>query len=171
MAQNIACLYPRRIMRAIMSGKSVPEQRSLVAGLPALAIHESADHPDAARIATALGAEVARRFGPRHETPLSIFAYDADGALIGGLNGASHWRWLYIRNFWIDPAWRGKGLGRRLLDEAETQARARDCVGLYLDTFDEGAANFYARCGFASFGTIENFPPDASRRFLKKPLV
>ncbi len=95
-------------------------------------------------VSDSLGAEIAARFGPRNETPLSILAYDGD-VLAGGLNGLAHWRWCYIRHFWVEEDWRGQGVGRRLLAHAEMEARARQCVGLYLDTFDPGAAHFYER--------------------------
>jgi GNAT superfamily N-acetyltransferase len=135
-------------------------------------LFEICDHetPESARIAEALGAEVALRFGANDETPLTIAATDESGAVAGGLDGATHWRWLYVRRLWVAPAWRGRGLGRRLLLEAEGQARERRCVGVYLDTFDERAAALYERCGFARFGRLDDFPPGVSRIFLMKRL-
>ncbi len=118
-----------------------------------------------------LGAEVAERFRPREETPLSILAHDAAGALVGGLNGSTHWGWLYIRQFWVAEGERGRGLGRRLLSEAEAKARARGCVGVYLDTFSPEATAFYEQCGFLRVGAIENFPPGHARTFLRKGLA
>jgi len=117
-----------------------------------------------------LSAEVAARFGPRDETPLSVLAHDGDGALIGGLNGGSHWGWLYIRQFWVAESWRKRGLGRSLLDAAEAKARARGCAGVYLDTFSPQAEAFYARCGYERFGALEDFPPGHARVFLRKRL-
>ena len=63
--------------------------------------------------------------------------------MVAGLNGVSHWRWLYVRHLYVAPSWRGQGLGRRLLAQGEEAARARGCVGVYLDTFEESAAVFY----------------------------
>lgn len=130
--------------------------------------HEAA--PENARIAEALGAEIALRFGPRNERPLTISAKDESGAIVGGVDGASHWRWLYVRRLWVAPPCRRRGLGRRLLQEAERHARKRSCVGVYLDTFDERVAAFYERCGFARFGRLDDFPPGATRLFLMKRL-
>jgi hypothetical protein len=50
------------------------------------------------------------------------------------------------------------------------EARARQCVGLYLDTFDPGAAQFYEHCGFLRFGQIDDFLPGHARAFLYKKL-
>jgi ribosomal protein S18 acetylase RimI-like enzyme len=121
-------------------------------------------------VAAALGAEIAARFGPRDETPLSILASNENGALIGGLNGVSHWRWLYIKHLWVAPECRGLGLGARLLRRAEEAARARSCIGIYLDSFDPSAIRFYEKCGFARCGEIENFPPGHKRFFASKRL-
>lgn len=125
---------------------------------------------ECAEVAARLGAEVAARFGPREEAPLSIALRDGAGALIGGLNGVSHWRWLYIRHLWVAETARGRGLGRQLMAAAESAARARGCIGVYIDTFDPRVADFYARAGFARVGEIAEFPPGGRRIFLSRRL-
>jgi GNAT superfamily N-acetyltransferase len=130
---------------------------------------DGADNDGSAFVSASLSAETAARFGPRAETPLSILACDGE-ILVGGLNGVTHWRWCYIRQFWVEQSWRGRGVGQWLLAQAEAEARARDCIGLYLDTFDAGAATFYERQGFARFGQINDFPPGFARTFLFKRL-
>ncbi len=130
---------------------------------------DSADDDGPAFVSAALNAEIALRFGPRAEKPLSILAYDGE-ILVGGLNGVTHWRWCYIRHFWVGQSWRGRGVGRWLLAHAEIESRAQNCVGVYLDTFDPGAATFYERQGFARCGQIDDFPPGCARTFLCKRL-
>ncbi len=137
---------------------------------PSIAVFDDTANSGAARVASSLAAEIAAGFGPRNELPLSIIATDGD-AVVGGLNGATHWGWGYIRQLWVQAEWRRQGLGYRLLAEAETQTRARQCVGLYVDTFDAGAAAFYERAGFERFGRIEGFPPGHARIFLRKSLI
>jgi len=133
-------------------------------------ICSEADEHGSARVAEALGVEIAARFGPRNESPFSILVHDDADALIGGLNGCTHWGWCYIRQLWVEQSWRGQGVGRLLLARAETEACVRKCVGLYIDTFDPGAEKFYESCGFRLFGRIEDFPPGHARRFLTKKL-
>jgi GNAT superfamily N-acetyltransferase len=59
--------------------------------------------------------------------------------------GFAHLRW-----FILDPALRGRGLGRRWLEEAVAQARGAGLPGMYLWTLEglEGAARLYAGAGF-----------------------
>jgi len=135
-----------------------------------IAIFDDTQNSGAARVAASLAAEIAAGFGPRDELPLAIVAYAGD-SVVGGLNGSTHWGWCYIRHLWVDADWRRQGLGHRLLAEAETQALARQCVGLYVDTFDAGAAAFYERAGFERLGQIEDFPPGHARTFLCRRLV
>ncbi|HMK88354.1 MAG TPA: GNAT family N-acetyltransferase [Methylocystis sp.] len=129
----------------------------------------SSDAAETREIAEQLGAEVAARFGPRDERPLTI-VLRKNGALVAGLNGVSHWRWLYIRHFYVAPQWRGREIGRGLMARAEAEAQRRACVGIYLDTFDEGAAAFYERLGFSRRGRIDGFPVGFARTFLCKTL-
>jgi GNAT superfamily N-acetyltransferase len=121
-------------------------------------------------IAERLAAEIAQRIGPANQQPVSIVLRTPDGATVAGLNGVSHWRWLYVRHVFVAPAQRGQGLGRELMALAESEARRRDCVGVYLDTFSEGTASFYERLGFVRCGRIEDFPVGGARIFLRKTL-
>jgi GNAT superfamily N-acetyltransferase len=124
----------------------------------------------AAATAGALSQEVAALYGPRDESGFSLAARDGDGVWIGGMVGVIHWRWLYVRQFFVAPDWRRQGLGRALLGAAERLAQENACAGIYLDTFDRGALAFYGRCGFALAGQIDNFPPGAARYFLSRDL-
>jgi GNAT superfamily N-acetyltransferase len=137
---------------------------------PRITVSGTMENNGAAMVGASLAAEIASGFGPRNETPLSIVAHVGD-AVGGGLNASLHWGWCYIRHLWVQAAWRRRGLGHVLLAEAETQARARGCAGLYVDTFDAGAATFYERAGFQMFGRIDDFPPGHARFFLQKKLT
>jgi GNAT superfamily N-acetyltransferase len=150
-------------MRGILTRKPGPDK-------PLNLLHyDTDDERGSTLVSVTLGAEIAARFGSRSESPLSILAYDGD-ALVGELNGDTHWGWCYIRHFWVEESWRRRGVERRLLAHVEMEARGRQCVGLYLDTFDPGAAQFYEHCGFLRFGQIDDFPPGHTRAFLYKKL-
>ncbi|MFO1101574.1 MAG: GNAT family N-acetyltransferase [Methylocystis sp.] len=130
----------------------------------------SFEQSESAELAARLGEEIAAQFAPREEAPVCVVAHDPQGALVAGLNGVLHWRWLYVRHLWVEPSQRGRGWGRRLIAEAERIAIERGCVGLYVDTFDPHAAAFYESLGFARAGEIVDFPPGHARLFLRKRL-
>lgn len=102
--------------------------------------------------------------------PLGVLLRDATGTIVGGLIGRSALRWLFVELVHIDAALRGAGHGRRLLRAAEDTARTRGCVGVRLDTFSFQAPGFYARCGYAEYGRLEDYPPGHTRHFLFKRL-
>lgn len=52
----------------------------------------------------------------------------------------------FIREFWVDPAERGRGHGRQLLANAEAWLRAQGCAFAILTT--DTAPGFYSRCGY-----------------------
>ncbi len=156
-------------MRRTMTGQPEPEKP------PTFKVWKNAQEDGAqmeaaAFVSESLGVEIAARFGPRDESPFSILAYDGE-TLVGGILGSTHWRWRYVRHFWVAEKRRGRGVGHWLLAQAETEARAQNCVGLYLDTFDPHIVRFYERCGFVRFGCLSDFPPGHARTFLYKKLL
>ena len=125
--------------------------------------------------------DLARRFGKGHwcsepgekgilrriSTTRVVMAVAPDGAIAGTLELATRKPWaidrayftpvkrpLYLLNMAVDPALQRRGIGRRLLDEAERIAREWPAQSICLDAYDApaGAGAFYARCGFRETG-------------------
>ena len=100
--------------------------------------------------------------------PDTVLAAEVDGALVGKLELFLGWkstsgRFGLIRRFVVHPAWRGRGVGRRLLAVAEEEARRAGCAFLELsvDEDNAGARRLYAGEGFAE---------DRRELILRKPL-
>lgn len=74
---------------------------------------------------------------------------------------------LFVELLALGPA-RGRGLGRRLMRDAEAEARRRGLSGIWLDTWTFQAPGFYARLGFAECGRIRDYPPGHDRIFYVK---
>ena len=96
--------------------------------------------------------------GTRDWMPLCLSLRDAAGVIVGGVYGATMWRWLLIDGLWVGEPLRGQGHGRRLLRAAESTAVARGCLGAWLGTFDFQARGFYERHGYRVFGELADFP-------------
>lgn len=95
---------------------------------------------------------------------------DDAGGIAGGLWGRSYYRWLHIDLLFLPEKARGQGLGTELLRRAEEVARARDCIGVWLDTFSFQAPDYYPRHGYKPFGRLEAYPAEHSRTFFAKRL-
>lgn len=106
--------------------------------------------------------------GPTRRRQVAIVVRDEAGAITGGLWGMIGYRWLFIQYLALPPASRGQGIGRRLMLQAEAEARAEDCIGIWLDTFSFQARGFYEKLGYRVFGDIPDFPPGQTRFFLTK---
>jgi GNAT superfamily N-acetyltransferase len=106
--------------------------------------------------------------GARGWRSLVLALRASDGTLVGGLYGATSWRWLMVDGLWITQELRGQGLGRRLLLAAEDTAVERGCHGSWLGTFDFQAREFYERLGYIVFAELVGFPPGHTHYHLKK---
>ncbi|HEV2146876.1 MAG TPA: GNAT family N-acetyltransferase [Longimicrobiaceae bacterium] len=106
--------------------------------------------------------------GSRDYRPLALALRAPDGALLGGLYGATTWGWLLVDGLWVAEELRGRGLGRRLLLAAEAAAVERGCRGAWLGTFDFQARGFYERLGYTVFAELPDFPPGHTHYHLRK---
>jgi len=63
---------------------------------------------------------------------------------------------LYLLDMAVAPSLQRRGIGRRLLAEAEQAARAWPAESIRLDAYDApaGAGRFYARCGYREVGRV-----------------
>jgi len=108
--------------------------------------------------------------GPVNARPFGVFARDPEGRVLGGLEGELRWTWLFIAHLWLPEGLRGRGLGSALLERAESFAREHGCIGVYLDTLEFQALEFYQHRGYSIYGVLEGFPPGSQRFHLQKRL-
>ena len=110
------------------------------------------------------------RAGPSGSRPLVVELRDADGAIVGGLWGATAYGWLFTQLLVVPERSRGQGLGRQLVSLAEAEAMERGCHAAWLDTFEFQARAFYERIGYSCFATLPDYPRGFSRYFMRKDL-
>jgi GNAT superfamily N-acetyltransferase len=102
---------------------------------------------------------------------LCIVARDSEGRARGGLQGVIVGAWLAMDLVWVEESFRGKGLGSRLLAEAEAEGVRRGCKWAILATFDYQAPGFYSRRGYVEYARMEDFPWGSTRMQLRKTLA
>jgi GNAT superfamily N-acetyltransferase len=78
------------------------------------------------------------------------------GMAVGSRTGDEDHAHLY--GMWVDPMWRGTGVGARLVESVLRWARSWGArwVGLGVTEINDGAAGFYEHLGFADTG--ERYP-------------
>lgn len=85
------------------------------------------------------------------------------GGEVCGLAGgvACEEGWVELVGMWVSPAWRGRGVGRALIDAVcgwSARERGVGEVRLWVAAGNERAAAVYARCGFVATGARKPMP-------------
>jgi ribosomal protein S18 acetylase RimI-like enzyme len=105
--------------------------------------------------------------------PLEIYALDDKGLVVGGLTGKTNEipEWLNISVVWVKEELRGRGIGRRLMNLAEEEAKRRACRFARLATSDYQAPDFYKKMGYIQYGKLENCPQGEIDYYFYKELT
>ncbi len=138
---------------------------------PSIVVADAPNEADRDAILRALIAYNDAAGGPSGFHPVAVLVQDPDtGETCGGLWGRIVYDWLLIELLAIPEAMRHQHLGSDLLARAEDVARARNCAGVWLDTYAFQAPDFYRRHGYEQFGVIDDHPRGGRRFFFKKTL-
>jgi len=123
-----------------------------------LVIRDTASDADSADLRDAIHEFNFATTGYRDGRSLSCFLRDDDGALVAGIDGFTWGGYARVDYLWVTEQLRGQGLGSRLLDAAEEEARRRGCGTIVLDTHSFQAPHLYRARGYAEIGTTIDTP-------------
>jgi len=101
---------------------------------------------------------------------LGVFLRDESMNIVAGAAGYTWGETCELRQVWVAAPLRGRGLGRRLMDEVEAEAVRRGCRQLVLTTHTFQAPEFYRKLGFDVVSVLPDFPHGYSALVLRKPL-
>jgi len=106
---------------------------------------------------------------PLHEVrPLSCFAHDRDGRVVGGAVGRRWDSCCELQQLWVASEHRSKGLGSTLVRAFEAHARTHGCRHFYLETFSFQAPGFYQKLGYRIAFELAVYPHGIRRYTLIK---
>ena len=109
----------------------------------------------------------------REDAALRRYAVSVDGQLAGVICVRTPWlRGPYIELLGLFPNSRGKGIGKQLLNWAESEAR-REAKNLWVvaSSFNQEALGFYESFGFSRIGAIPGLVmPEQDEILLRKVL-
>src|SRR5262245_2659177 len=100
---------------------------------------------------------------------LAFFVRDGDRR-VAGICGNTWGGTCELRQFWVEESQRGRGLGTKLFQAAEQEARRRGCTQIVLMTFSFQAPAFYEKHGFEVVATIDNHPRGYRNILMRKRL-
>lgn len=91
------------------------------------------------------------------------------GDVIGVLNAFTAFSEIYIDDMWVYKPFRGKGYGRKLLQECENHFKGKGFNNMNLVTSAFSAPGFYQKCGFELEFVRENKKnPQLTKTFFVK---
>lgn len=99
---------------------------------------------------------------------VALLLTNDQGEHVGGLWGRCAYDWLFVELLVVPDELRGSGYGKALMEQAEEIARATECVGMWLDTYEFQARGFYEKLGFELFGMLDDHPVGQKHFFLCK---
>ena len=95
----------------------------------------------------------------RHDGSLfSRIMRDENNNVIAGIAG---WTWAgicEITQLWVDESVRKTGIGKRLLAEAELEAKSKGCARIMVRSYSFQAPHFYERQGYTIEHVLDSFP-------------
>ena len=93
-----------------------------------------------------------------------------DDAVVAGICGNTWGGTCELRQLWVEESRRHHGLGTRLLQAAEGEARRRGCALVFFHAYDVLAAGLYERLGYETVGVVEGCPAGSAVRWFRKLL-
>src|SRR4029077_10711186 len=100
---------------------------------------------------------------------LAIFVRARD-RIVAGICGNTWGRTCELRQFWVEESQRNRGLGTKLFEAAEQEARRRGCTQIVLMTFSFQAPAFYKKHDFEVVATIDDHPCGHRNLLMRKRL-
>ncbi|MBI5273226.1 MAG: GNAT family N-acetyltransferase [Chlamydiia bacterium] len=104
-------------------------------------------------------------------SPYHLFVKNAKARIVAGAIGYTMYGLLYIDMLWVDPEFRNRGLGTKLVCAAENLGRERKCTFACLVTMSWQALPLYRRLGYYIEYERLGFENNTIMYLLRKPLV
>ena len=101
---------------------------------------------------------------------LNLYVEDDKGKLMAGLVAETFGNWLEIEYLFVKEDLRGQGIGSQLLQQAESEAKKRNCRYVFVNTYQFQAPAFYQKHGYQEVFTLKDYPCTGQRHYYQKDL-
>jgi GNAT superfamily N-acetyltransferase len=103
--------------------------------------------------------------GARDGRDLGFVIRDETGDMVGAALGYSWAGIAELKQLWVAEGYRGRGMGRILLDSFVDEARRRGVRRIWLASYDFQAPLFYERVGFVLVAGLKEVMSAADQTF------
>lgn len=103
---------------------------------------------------------------------VTFFVARDGGTTLGCVASADMGTYVEVKRLFVKPAAQGKGIGRKLMEHLEHEARAAGHTLVRLETGDllVAACALYAQLGYTRRGPFADYPDVATSTFMEKSL-
>lgn len=101
---------------------------------------------------------------------LNLYVEDEKGNLMAGLVAETFGNWLEIEYLFVKEELRGQGIGSKLLQQAENEAKNRNCRFSFVNTYQFQAPDFYLSHGYKEVFALQDYPYTGQRYYYQKDL-
>lgn len=120
---------------------------------------------------TGLGGYVDECIGNKRDgIGIKLALKDRTDNVMGGLLAFTTMRNMVIEHIWLDGQYRGLGLGRKLVMEAERRAKESGCIAVQTYALSFQAPEFFQKLGYEVFGVSDGYPDPVKEYYLIKRL-
>jgi ribosomal protein S18 acetylase RimI-like enzyme len=96
---------------------------------------------------------------------------EATGEFMGVVAVMMFWGQLHIKYLFVEERFRGKGVGKYLMDKAFKYAKEHNCTFAFLETMSFQALKFYEDMGFELQLTRSGYAKGVSFHYMQKDLT
>ncbi|CAL8122622.1 unnamed protein product [Orchesella dallaii] len=101
----------------------------------------------------------------------SASSSEAEAEIVGGCNGSIVYGSIYTDQLWVHPDYRGKGLGKMLMEKVHQLGKRKQCTLATVGTMSfQGAQKFYESLGYQVEFVRDGYVNGATMIYLKKYL-
>lgn len=102
--------------------------------------------------------------------PLNLYVEDEKGNLLAGLIAETFGNWLEIEYLFVKEELRGQGIGSKLLQQAKSEAKNRNCCFAFVNTYQFQAPDFYQKHGYKEVFSLQDYLYIRQRYYYQKNL-
>lgn len=161
--------YPDGITESVLGKRLEPHQRVGLEENGRFSITEDVTEEEMGIVHAGLGRYVDEHIGNKRDgIGIKLVIRDSAADVIGGLLAFTTMRNLVIELLWLNERYRGRGLGRKLILEAERIATENGCIAVQASALSFQSPEFFRRMGYTVFGASDGYPDPVKEYYLIK---
>ena len=161
--------YPDGITESVLGKHLEPHPRVGLEENGRFSITEDVTEEEMGIVHAGLGRYVDEHIGNKRDgIGIKLVIRDSADDVIGGLLAFTTMRNLVIELVWLDERYRGRGLGRKLILEAERIATEHGCIAVQASALSFQSPEFLRRMEYTVFGMSDGYPDPVKEYYLIK---